>query len=452
MPQQRQSTRITRPRREATPGRRRRSQPGRYNPAWDNADAAGRSYLKPPAYRSVAEVPADLLDRAYQKRNWIARFVREDCPRGKLRLYAAEYARASGLTEVPAYTTLNEWTHRYRQWGLPGLVDRVRVDAGDSRVLEDDEKALLEIGLLGGNMNAANLTALLAAFTRRDQPVSYDIVWRWLQDYESANRGLVTLASEGQGAYRDRHRLALPHPPMAAGRRLTVDSTVADIWIWVPVLAKPGTYKLIRPVLTIVQDVGSRAIVTFNLSLYAVTSAVIAGLFRRVVQPGRNYPGLPSAGTPEEVVADGGAEHLGQFEKALKHLGTTILHGPKDSPESHSHVERIIGTCTTELLQNLPGYSGRSRYIDPYEAPETDAKRSAKARMYERHRLELPDSAFLSIEQFEARLLVWALAYNNRGHPGLSIQSRRLRELLDRMRPTWSGELAAEHAEIARSA
>lgn len=452
MPQPRKTTRITRPDRKAAPGRRRESQPGGYAPAWDHADAAGRSYLKPPAYLSVEEVPADLLDRAYQKQNWIARFVREGCPRGELRRYAAAYAEAAGHSEVPAYTTLVEWVHRYQRWNLLGLVDRVRSDAGNSRVLEDDEKALLEIGLLGGKMNAANLTALLASCTRRDQPVSYDVVWRWLQDYVRANRGLVTLALEGQGAYRDRHRLALHHAPLAAGQRLTVDSTVADIWIKVPVLRKPGEFRLIRPVLTIVQDVGSRAIVTFNLSMYAITSAVIASLFRRVVLQEGNYPGLPSSGRPAEVVADGGAEHLGQLQRALRHLGTTVIHGPKDSPESHSHVERIIGTCTTELLQNLPGYTPRAKPLDPYEAPETDAKRSAKARMYEPDRLELPDSAFLNIEQFEARLLVWAVAYNNRGHHGLSIRSRRLRELLDRVSPAWCSALAAEHVEAARCA
>ena len=442
MPQSRQTSRITRPNRPRTPERRRQRQPGSYTRAWDHTDAAGRSHLKAPVYASTDEVPADLMQRACAKFGWISAFVRAGCPYGTLKLYARAYADATEVTEVPPYTTLVEWAHRYRQWGILGLVDRVRADAGYSRVLSEDEEALLEIGLLGGKLGVSNLTALLASHTRRDRPVSYDVVYRWVQDYTRANRGLLTLAHEGRGAYQDAHRLALQTPPMPAGQRYTVDSTVADIWIRVPDLEKPGAFKVIRPVLTIVQDVGSRAVLSLNLSMYPISSAIIAGLFRRVLRPETNYAGMPALGVPEEVVADCGAEHLGQFQKALRHLGVRIIHGPADTPEKHPHVERIIGTCTTELLSTFPGYSATMQRFDPIEAPDADGKRSAKARMYEAERAEVTDAALLTIEQLESRLVVWATAYNHRPHPGLSIKSRLLRELLDAQTSEWQAVLA----------
>ena len=252
---------------------------------------------------------------------------------------------------------------------------------------------------------------------------------RWAQAYIAARPALYTAALDGNGAHRSQHRLALSHPLVRPGKIVAIDSTVADVWVKVHAAASKDAeepvrqYDAVRPVLSICQDVGSRAILTFNLSLLPVDSAIIKGMFRRVVVAGANYEGLPTIGVPEAVRVDAGSEHASQFRTAMRHLGVDLLSTGPDDPEANGHVERVIGTCTTECLQNLVGFSQTTRAFDPYRAPESDAKSSARSRMYEPYRGEVLPQHLLTLGQLTERIRAWAVRYNARPHRALTVRS-----------------------------
>lgn len=391
--------------------------------------------MEPPSYSEVGEVPSDVLERAYGKLALIQRFVSDGCPRGKLSEYAARAADANGVPPRP-YSTLNTWTHRYVRWGVLGLTDGVRADAGQFRSLTPQDEAILELGLIGGQLDLAALVRLLAEYGAPGDAVSYDVVRRWAQAYIAARPALYTAAVEGNGAHRSQHRLALSHPLIRPGKIVAIDSTVADVWIKVHAAASPDAeapvrqYDAVRPVLSICQDVGSRAVVAFNLSLLPVDSAIITAMFRRVVVEGANHQGLPTLGVPDAVRVDAGSEHASQFRTAIRHLGAELLCTGPDEPEANGSVERVISTCTTECLQNLVGFSQTTRWFDPYRAPESDAKQSARSRTYDTYRAEVLPQYLLTLGQLTERIRAWAVGYNARPHRALTVRSPLIADAL----------------------
>ena len=414
---------ISRRRARNAASRTRRGPRGTYTAAWNHADAESRTYLTPPAYTEIGEVPLDVRQRATEKLALIQRFVREGCPRGRLVEYARYAVEANGGDRVPPYQTLNTWVHRYRRWGLLGLADAVRADAGQFRTLSTLDEAILEAGLIGGQLDVAALVRFVAQCAPGREPLSYDVVRRWVHSFISSKPGLFTAATQGLGGYRSQHRLALPTPLVLPGAVVAIDSTVADVWVRVPSTDTPGAFEAVRPVLTICEDVGSRTLLTFNLSLAPVSAAIITGTVRRFVVTGANYDGLPTLGIPEAVRTNGGSEHAGQFRKALRQLGVEIITGDHDTPEVNGHVERLIGTCSTQCLQNLLGYSPTSRRFDPYEAPETDGKRSAPARQYEPYAGEVLPQHLQTLAELTESVRAWAVRYNHRPHPALTPRS-----------------------------
>lgn len=434
---QRQPERITRNRTVGEGSARRPRCGGRgavpYVAQWDTSDQTARTYYREPAYRELTSVPTDLRDRAQAKLHWITRFVREGKPYGQIRVFAAARAQALGVatSEIPKYTTMVTWIHRYERWGLLGLVDGVRADAGRSRLLSADDESLLEIALVSGMRRTPHaLHTFLTSMSRREQPVSGDVVTRWYHQYVQANRGLVTLALDGIGAYQDHHRLALAQLVQAPGDRYSVDSTVLDTFIRVPSPSEPGGWDMLRPVFTVIQDIGSRALLTFGLSLVPVSADIVVGLFRRALDPARNHPGLPALGVPAEIVADGGSEHRGRVREMAQRLGIEFVQTPPNEPELHGRVERLIGTITRDLLPNLPGYVQCTVPHDPAAPSERDRKRGWVNRQYERLRLESPPSAFLTVDELRAHLLAWAIRYNQTPHRGLSLRSPALHALM----------------------
>jgi hypothetical protein len=204
---------------------------------------------------------------------------------------------------------------------------------------------------------------------------------------------------------------------------------VCDLWVRVRNVTVAEGWEAIRCVLTIVEDVGSRTFLTFNLSLVSVDSGIAIATLRRAIVPGENYAGLPQAGLPHEVLVDAGPEHLGLFYKCLIEEGVQVHYS--GTPEENGRAERLINTVTTQVLARLPGYSKSERPLDPYAAPtQEDRKRLSILKGGEYHR-EIPLHLLLTVEELEARIHAWATVYNDRAHPGLPAHSEFLREALE---------------------
>lgn len=428
----RQAGRVTR----AQPGGARRRTGGRYRSAWsgDTAEPQGRFV---PAYAQLSEAPEDLLMRAArEKLPWIQRFVQEGSPWGRLRRYAEAYAEAAGILreQMPPYSTLNTWAHRYKEYGLLGLVDRVRSNAGELRAVSAEQEQLVEIALFGGKGTASTITELLASQARPGESVpSYETVRRTVRRMERRDPHLAAIARHGLLWWRNHHRLALTNGVLPGGYRFAVDSTVADVWIRVRDLSVPGGWRPVRPVLSVVEDVGTRLLVAFNLSLVAIDSGIIKGTFLRACnQDVQNevHPGLISPGVPFEISLDQGSEHRARFRELLTALRVEVVNERNNEPESHAHIERLIKTITFGLFRALPGYSETQKPFDPYAPAETDAKRRITSLRYDPYRLELPISGLLTIDELEERLLAWAVAYNDAPHAGLPGESAALQAMI----------------------
>ena len=404
----------------------RQSRPRAYRSAWAPVDLTQST--NPPVYQQLSDAPPALIERAVEKYGFIQRFVVEGFPRGKLEAYARLHAEARGLgeTDVPRYTTLNGWAHRYHLFGMLGLVDQPRRDAGVSRTVTGAALTAAELGVALGN-GPTGVLALMSDLVDGDLP-KVDSVRRVLRRLERENPLLAAMAKGGPTAFRDLTELTTTFLAVLGGVRVSIDSTVLDRWIKVP--NGDGGWEAMRPVLTVIEDVGSRLLVTFNLSLYPIDSGICAAVLGRAIDARQNYPGLMSVGVPYEIALDKGSEHQGQFCDVLNRLQIEVVPRNNDSPRGGAHVERLIGTITTEVCANRLGFSKAERIIDPYAPSDRDTKRNLAQLKYEPYRLDIPVGALVTLSDLEAEILGWATLYNARPHPALEVNSPEIQGLL----------------------
>lgn len=411
-------------------GSARQNNPGKYDPQWTERE---KEWIDGPNYSSADEVPRDILERALtQKLPWIKRFVSERCPRGKLVEFARLHAESAGIAEddIPPYSTLHTWVHQYRQYGVAGLADKVRTDAGIQQI-DPEVLQVIEALRIGGKVNPGAATSALVRLLDlpHNKTPKYGQVRRAIRRVERRYPGLIELVDNGQAGWRNRFRFALAGGLQPGGQTYAVDSTVADITVRVRDPSAPEGWKEGRVALTVIMDVGSRMILTFNLSLYAVDSGILSGVFRRVINPEANYPGLLSPGWPRAVRVDPGAEHQGEFRKLLDQHGVEIQSTTPNTPEENGRAERLIGTIQTEVFSPMPGYVKTQSRFDPYAPPENEAKQRFSKLKYEPHRLEVPVEMLPRIEEVELELLGWAHAYNAMPHSRLPTDSDEFRRL-----------------------
>lgn len=443
MASSRQTTPIRRPGRKAGEDQARRSQPGRYRRAWHKDLTDPPRGVGLPAYGSLDEVPADLRERAAMKSFLVRRFVDEGCPRGMLVTYAQEAAAAIGVT-MPPSTTLRDWAKRYQHWGILGLVDRVRCDAGRSRTVVQGLREIAMVCIVGARHGPAQALAVMKRLLPEAPMPTYDALRREIERFKKKHPHLLALVRDGITGWRNRFRLALPGAEFPGGYRYAVDSTVCDLWVKVRNVALAEGWEAIRCVLTVVEDVGSRALLTFNISLVSVDSGIAIATLRRAIMPGENYAGLPQVGLPHEVLVDAGPEHLGSFYKSLAEAGVHVHYSRV--PEDNGGAERLIGTITTQVLARLPGYSKSERPLDPYVSPVPEDRKRLSAMKGDEYHREIPLHLLKTVEELEARIHAWATVYNDKPHPALTANNQLLREALELHRLVENRELPEEDA------
>lgn len=444
MSNDRQKQRVRRDRPNGGGGKR--GSRGRYAGQWSADRLQPKPHLTPPAYASMGEVPQEIYHRALtEKLPWIQRFVNEGCPRGKLREYAVAHAGAQNIApeQIPPYTTLNTWVHRHQAFGLLGLMDAVRGDAGKARTISPEVAETLRILRVGGKQGPMQALRSLHQLFEKDQIPTYAAVRRFIRTFERNNPHLIVMADEGIAGWRNKYRLALAGTEYPGGHALALDSTVMDLWVRVPDRDAPDGWRAVRMVLTVVSCVGSRLLVTYNLSFKAIDSGILLGTFRRAVNQDANYPGLLSPGIPRKVIVDAGAENKRLFKKTLTRLGVEVSVGSGYHPERNGREERLIETVQTEVLAALPGYAKTHKRFHPYAPAEKEQTRRLTSLKYEPYRLELPVTALQTPEQVEAQIAGWAQVYNARPHVGLPADSPELMALLAK---------AAEFDEIEEAA
>jgi hypothetical protein len=392
-------------------------------------------YGPPPPYQTLDNAPRDLLTRAQvEKLPWIQAYVARGSPRGQLLQLARDYAVLQGKpeSEIPPRATLYHWAQRYKHYGMLGLVDAVRGEAGTNPTLTPEAEETLEILFTakGGRTSIPSALRLISDLLGADHVPSYDAARAWVRDFKAKHPAQMTIGELGVTGHRSHQEPSIKADQPRGGRRLAIDSTVADIWIRVPSPDHPGRWKPVRPALTVIEDVGSRSVVTFGVSLTAVSSHLMLALFRRAVLQEANWAELVSVPLPLEIVVDAGSEHRGVMQKQLENLRIRIRGREENRPQQNARVERVIQTFGLEVFSHLPGYSKTEKRFEPYGPAEGDVKRSLKSLEYDPYRLEILPEHLLSLRELEAKILGWAVLYNARAHPGLCPNDPQVRSAL----------------------
>ena len=158
-----------------------------------------------------------------------------------------------------------------------------------------------------------------------------------------------------------------------------LDHTELDLMLVSSITGKP----LEKPWLTLLTDAYSRRVLACYLSYDDPSYRSAMMIFRACVQ---RYQRLP-----QELVVDRGADFGSvYFETLLARYSITKKERPPEQPHFGSLVERLFGTTTTELLNQLRGNTQASK-IPRQMTREVDPKRLA----------------VWTLERFSARFLQW---------------------------------------------
>lgn len=277
------------------------------------------------------------------------------------------------LTKVAAAAgiplrTARRWVARMRDGGPVALVRKQRADAGDRR-LDGDLVALVEgLALTKPRLSIATIhrRACKVAAEKGGRPLSYASVHSIVSKLDPAT---VTLAHEGEAAFRDRYELIHRHRAEQPNATWQADHTQLDILI----LDANGTK--VRPWLTTVLDDNSRAVAGYTVFLGA-PSALNTSLALRQAIWRKPQADWPVCGIPDVLYVDHGADFTSiHLEQAAADLRFRIVYSTVARPQGRGKVERLFGTINTELLPELPGHLSRGKPASEprLSLPELDA-------------------------------------------------------------------------------
>jgi len=266
----------------------------------------------------LAEYPAKYVDLAYRKAHWLGVW-RDKCerprPAGLTDAQLAGRVVAEARDADPSLRisgrSLQLWHQRYNELGPDGrirglvaLVPRYVASRGLQPARTPDAVAFFYALYHGQSRLSAKLchAATLDEARRRAWawPASYTATTRWLREQD--DRATTCLMRDGGRAYSHRY---MPHletdwEAIAPGEMMVCDHHQCDFWV---------IYrdKQIRPWLTAVQDMRSRAITGWTLGP-APHSEAIASAFRMAF---RDWA------IPEHLRIDNGKDFCSQFLTGL---------------------------------------------------------------------------------------------------------------------------------------
>lgn len=164
------------------------------------------------------------------------------------------------------------------------------------------------------------------------------------------NPALLTLAHEGDVAFRDRYEFVHRHRAKRPNAIWQADHTLLKIKIL------DANQKAVQPFLTTVIDDYSRAVAGYMVFIGA-PSALNTSLALRQAIWRKPDPSWPVCGIPEALHVDHGCDftsiHIDQAASALR---IRIIYSIIARPQGRGKVERLYRTINSGLLPKLPGY------------------------------------------------------------------------------------------------
>lgn len=148
---------------------------------------------------------------------------------------------------------------------------------------------------------------------------------------------------------RDQARIVLRQPPRNRNERWEGDHKKLEVRVLAPEHANP-----VRPWITWLIDVGSRAVMGWGLSVGQPNrGSVLAAIRCGVERDGEK----PFYGVPGELLWDNGLEFTASaVTEAAAMLGSVARTTPAYSPQMKAFIETLNGTLKAQLLSKLPNY------------------------------------------------------------------------------------------------
>lgn len=192
---------------------------------------------------------------------------------------------------------------------------------------------------------------------------------------------------------RDQTRIVLKQPARHRNERWEGDHTMIELHVLAPGHARP-----VRPWITWLIDVGTRAIMGWGISAGAPNrGAVLAAIRSGVERDGEK----PFYGVPGELLWDNGLEFTsGAVTEAAALLGSAARTTAPYSPTQKPFIERLNRTLEVELISKMPHYVDGPRRKDGT--------------------IEDRDESMLTLTELAHQIDVWIEHYNNaRPHKGI---------------------------------
>lgn len=298
----------------------------------------------------------DVADEAMRRFAVLRPHIEDDIP----------LAEAARLAAVPVRTA-RRWLARFEAEGLQGLTRCTRSDQGHRKFPEPLVSAVEGLALCGPRPSIAAIHRKLTRIAGEHAwPVpSYGTVYAIVR---SLDPGMVTLAQEGAGAYRDRFELIHRHRAQAPNALWQADHTMLDVSI----VDANGTAQ--RPWLTIIMDDYSRAVTGYFVFLGA-PSALHTSLALRQAIWCKQVGHWPVCGIPDILYVDHGCDFTSKhLERAAAEMRMQLIHSTVARPQGRGKIERFFGTLNTELLPELPGHlcAGKAVTIPKLSLSELD--------------------------------------------------------------------------------
>ena len=280
----------------------------------------------------------------------------------------SQAAQAAG---VPVRTA-RHWLARYRTFGLVGLARLQRSDVGQRKLGSEFVELIEGMFLRKPRPSVATIHRRVVAIAReRNWPApSYSSIHSITRHLDPA---IVTLAHDGQAAFRDRFELVYRHRAARPNMLWQADHTELDIFI----LDAAG--RVVRPWMTTVIDDHSRVLAGYLLFLGA-PSALQTSLALRQAIWRKDNPAWQACGIPDVLYVDHGSDFTSHhLEQVAADLHFQLVFSIIARPQGRGKVERLFLTLNTEVLPELPGHLVHGKAATPpkLSLSELDRKISA---------------------------------------------------------------------------
>ena len=289
-------------------------------------------------------------------------------------------------------STLRAWEDRITaEPGRPDFRGR------ESAIEADPELFDYALGKIAkhSTISAPKLRRKLVEHYGEERVPSARAVGRWRSRAEREHKVLLAYFRDPDFARR-RYQSAVgsrSEDVLHPNQRWELDSTIADVRC-----ADDRRWTLI----------GGIDVYTRRLGLWVAptsSSCGIAAMLRRCIL---------AWGVPDQVVTDQGSDYVSRRTRAaLKRLEIDHWELPPGRPEMKPHIERVFGTVSQDLLEELQGYVGHSvaERQQIRERQRAEERRTRPLRVVE---------VGLTPEELQARLDVWCTReYELRPHEGL---------------------------------